>query len=409
MSRFRVTDRLRSVLPHRQHEGSARPSSMNRLSSGDVAVLRRGDPPSWALALFRNRGTRFLGSVVIALIALALIVAVSGVRVTRGDVGTVAVVRNGGPLDTRSIRQIIMPGQGLTYIGMFSQSPHVYPAAHVTLRYMTFGLPPARPTPASETMQLPTKDGVLVGIDATVFLRFIGDHDIEMLKRFDVGPGTRQFPTPDGQELYPWDSPDGFNAMLDALFRPVLDNDMRKELGRFPCAALVSSCALVKGGSVDLAQTNRNIGRIEDRINSSLEDDLELALGQHYFYDIRLRIGQVTLPTGVQEAINDAQAEYADVNAARAELRQARYQAKSNRLLGRTYNDSPGLTTIETMKSIPKGSTVIVAPGGGRKPLVLAGANPSASAVPPDQDQGTQGDSTTGTGADGSTATVPGE
>jgi regulator of protease activity HflC (stomatin/prohibitin superfamily) len=405
VSRSQLADRLTSMLPRRQ-ESSARPPLTHPPSDGGVAVTRRGDPPSWALALFRNRGIRLFGSVIIAILGLALIVAVSGVRVTRGDVGTVAVVRNGGPLDTRSIRQIIMPGQGLTYIGMFSQSPHVYPAAHVTLRYTITGEAPVNPTPASETMRLPTKDGVLVGIDATVFLRFIGDSDIETLKRFDIGPGTRQFATPDGQSLYPWESPDGFNAMLDAIFRPVLDNGMRKELGRFPCAELVSSCALVKGGSVDLAQTNENIARIEERINASLEDDLERALGQHYFWDIRLRIGQVTLPTEVQDAINAAQAEYADVNAERAELHQARYRAVSNRLLGRTYNDSPALATIEMMKAIPPGSTVIVAPGG-RKPFVLAGGNPPVSTGPSDTDQAQQDDPSTATEPTDSTATEP--
>src|SRR4051812_44226208 len=80
---------------------------------------KRSDPPLWALTLMRRKGSRRMATLVAALLGLALIVGVSGVRVARGNVGQVGVVRNGGPLDTRTIRQIIMPGQRLTYIGMF--------------------------------------------------------------------------------------------------------------------------------------------------------------------------------------------------------------------------------------------------------------------------------------------------
>ena len=131
------------------------------------------------------------------------------------------------------------------------------------------------------------------------FLRFIGDSDLDTLKRFDLSVGTRQFATPDGQRLYPWQGDEGFSAMLDALFRPVLENDLRKEVGRFPCAALVSSCSMVRSGAGEPSvATSENISVIEERINSSLETDLQQALGRHYFYDIRFRVGRVTLPAG---------------------------------------------------------------------------------------------------------------
>jgi hypothetical protein len=82
----------------------------------------------------------------------------------------------------------------------------------------------------------------------------------------------------------------------------------------------------------------------------------------------------------VQTAIDHAQAQFASVNAARAELQQARYQAKKNRLLGATYNNSPALAAIDELKAIPKGSTVIVS-AGGRSPTVLAGGAGGAAAV----------------------------
>jgi hypothetical protein len=136
----------------------------------------------------------------------------------------------------------------------------------------------------------------------------------------------------------------------------------------------VSSCSLVRSGAGEPAvATSENISGIEERINNSLESDLQQALGRHYFYDIRFRVGRVTLPKNVQQAVDDAQAAYAAVNSAQADLRQARFEARRNRLLGNTYNRSPGLATIEALKAIPPGSTVFLSPGG-RTPTLLAGA-----------------------------------
>jgi regulator of protease activity HflC (stomatin/prohibitin superfamily) len=345
------------------------------------ARKKRSQPPVWALTLMRKRGLRRLFTLVGALIGLALIIGVSGVKVARGTAGEVGVVRNGGPLDKRTIRQIIMPGQGLTYIGMFSQTPHTYPASHVTLKYTVTSRPSPQPQPAVDTIVLPTKDGVQVGIDAAVFFRFVGESNIPNLERFDKSVGTRRFATPDRRRLYAWQGDDGFNAMLDSIFRPVLENDLRREIGRFGCASLVSSCSLVQSGIANSSGRvpSANIAQIEKRINQSLEGDLKEALSQRYFWDVRFRVGRVTLPTNVQTAVDDAQAQFAAVNTARAELKQARYRAQVNKLLGDSYNKSPGLTAIETMKAIPSGSTVILS-AGGKTPAILAGAGGTAAA-----------------------------
>jgi hypothetical protein len=84
-----------------------------------------------------------------------------------------------------------------------------------------------------------------------------------------------------------------------------------------------------------------------------------------------MRISRVTLPTGVQGAVDDAQAKYAAVNGARAELEQAHYQQQRNRLLGQTYNESPALANIEALKAIPPNTTLILS--GGKAPSILAG------------------------------------
>jgi regulator of protease activity HflC (stomatin/prohibitin superfamily) len=339
---------------------------------------RSSGPPPWALAMMRRASIRRIGTFVAALLVLALVVAVAGVRVTRGDVGTVAVVRNGGPFDSRTIRQVVMPGQGLTYIGFFSQSPHEYPASNITLKYtVTSHLD--RPQPAADTLTLPTKDGVQVSIDAAVFFRFVGESDPDLLIAFDQSAGTRRFPAPDGQELYPWEGTLGFSSMLDALFRPVLENDLRVEIGRFPCAALISSCSLVTGtpkGEHNIPRVN--IAKLEQRIDDSLERDLEQSLGKHFFWDVRFVVGQVTLPDRIQQAVDEAHASFTEVNTSRAHLKQARYDARANRLLGKTYNESDGLAMIEALKALPKGANVILSTGG-KMPRLLANAAPGTA------------------------------
>lgn len=345
-----------------------------------IAQRRRKGPPPWALTLMRRRPARRLGTLILALAGIALIVGVSGARFARQNVGYVGVVRNAGPLDTLTFRQVLQPGQRLTWIGFFSQAPHQYPAAGVSRVYTVTSDPRRLNRPGVAAVTVPTRDGVQVGLEATVFIRFVGESNLTVLRRFDDAYATRRFPTPSGGELYPWQGNDGFYAMLDAVFEPVLTYDIRKELGRFPCAALVASCALVSQGASVRHIPLANADAIADRIGTAVDRDLVRTLGQPYFRDIRVRIARVTLPTSVQAAIDNAQAQYAAVSGARAELSQARYTAEKNRLLGNSYNNSPALATVEAMKAIPKGSTVIVSTGG-KAPSVFAGAGSGAAGV----------------------------
>jgi hypothetical protein len=308
-----------------------------------------------------------------AVVGVLLIVAVAGARVARQDLGYVGVVRNGGPLDTRTIRQVLLPGQHLTWIGWFSQAPHQYPSANVNRTYTVTGDPMRGNRTGVDVVTVPTKDGVQVGLEATVFVRFVGESDLPVLRQFEFSYGNRRFPAADGTMLYPWQGDEGFSAWLDNYFRPVLDYNLRREVGTFDCAQLVASCSLISRGSpyvttpIPLADS----ALIAQRISTALEGDLATTIGQPYLTDIRMRISRVSLPKDVQTAINGAQAAFAAVNTARAELKQSEFQEARNRRIGQSLNASPGLATVEAMKAIPKGSTVIVNTGG-KQPSIIA-------------------------------------
>jgi regulator of protease activity HflC (stomatin/prohibitin superfamily) len=377
----RVAERVRRRRPHAPRP---RPGALH--GPHPPKKKRRNEPPRWALKLMRLRGAKKVGALIGAMMCIALIVGVAGARVARQDVGYVGVVRNGGPLDARTIRQVLLPGAPLTWIGLFSEMPHQYPAATVSRTYTITGNAAVVTRPGVDVVTVPTKDGVQVGLEATVFLRFVGESNIAVLEKFDTNYGGRRFTGADGRSLHPWQGDNGFAAWLDVFFRPVLNYDLRRELGALQCAELVASCSLISRGSsfttnnkkVPLADTDA----IAARISKALERDMTATIGQPYFRDVRMRISHVTLPKNVQTAVDNAQAQFAAVNSAEAELKQAKYKAEGNKLIGDSLNRSPGLATIEAMKAIPKGSTVIVSPDG-KAPSILATTGGGATTPAP--------------------------
>ena len=319
---------------------------------------------------------RRAATAVLAVMGVLILIGVSGVKFARQPLGYVGVVRNGGPLDNRQVRQILLPGSRITYTGLFSQAPHQYPSIR-SLRTYTITADARRGSrPGVDVVSVPTRDGVQVGLEATVYLRFVGEADPAALRRFDSTVGTRRFPLPSGGELYPWEGNDGFAAMLDGVFRPVLDNALRREVGGFDCAQIVASCALVRASKdVPDGGAGSALKTIEQRIDASLNSDLLATIGQPYFRDLRFRLVRVSLPQPVQAAIDAAQAEYANVSRDRARVVQARYQARRTRTLGRAYRENPTLATIDAIRAAPRGSTVIVNAGGSKSPSIALGGN----------------------------------
>lgn len=318
--------------------------------------------PAW-------RVLRFVAGGVVALIALVFVlVGVIG-SFDKTDAGDIAVVRNGGWFDNKRIRQVVQPGSGLTWIGLYS-TMHRYPAQQ---RFYTLTADPNRgDRPGIDVAHSPSSDGVDMGIEATIY--FALNTDAEAIKSFDTKFGTREFLGADGQQRYPWDGVDGWNSFFDAVVRPIIDNDLRVQINSFRCAELVSSCALVQNGATSKPAptgatangqaNNTNIAKVQQAINDSLRADLRDTLGGDFFQNLKFNMVRVTLPTSVQDAVNKAQAAFAQVTEAQAKVAQAQAEADANKKRQEGYNACPTCAQIDMIKSLPPGITTY-APGAG--------------------------------------------
>ena len=303
-------------------------------------------------------------------IVLALIALSSLARTGPNEVG---VVYNGGPLDKKTQRQLIPPSSGLTWTGWLSQDPRLYPSDGSPRRYIITSAPGGGDRVGVDVLRVPTADGVDVGLEAKISFTtaFTGLADDKLMREFDARFGNRTYPVPTGgNRLHPWEGDEGFGAFLDTEFRPVLDNALRETIGRFQCKELVSSCALLASSNAQLDkrsgdQTNANLVQVQEAIAKALNEDLSGNLGGQYFKGVQVIVSAVRLPDAVQKSVDEAQAQFAEVNKANADLQKARIRKKVNDTLGRSYENCPACAEIDALKSIPSNVTAISLGGGG--------------------------------------------
>ncbi|SEG91494.1 Regulator of protease activity HflC, stomatin/prohibitin superfamily [Nonomuraea solani] len=304
-------------------------------------------------------------AVIGTLIAIPLLIGVIG-GLERTSGGEVAVVRDGGPLDDNKVRQVIDPGSGLTWVGLWS-STHPYPAQQ---RFYTITADARRATALGvDVVTVPSSDGVNLGIEGTLYFTLNLDQDT--LKRFDDKYGTRTFRAQDDQSLYPWDGDEGWSAFFGQAVRPVIDNALRGQIGTMRCAELVSSCALLESASLKPQDGNASIAKVQEAVNASLARDLPATLGGEFLTGLRFTLVKVTLPVEVQQAVDRSLAASAAVSEAQARVAQAKAESAANQARQDGYDKCPACAEIEKLKSLPQGITVY-APGNPQSVVVPA-------------------------------------
>ena len=328
-------------------DGAADPGELEELPPGRSPVRRR---PVIAIAV----GLVLL----IALIAGGASALGFATGWTKAAGGEVVVVRNGGFLDDNSFRQVIQPNSELTYTGLWSID-HPYPASQ---RY--FKVSAAQNADSNEVINVPTKDGVLVGVEGTFYFQLSTDPAV--LEDFDNKFGTRSFPSGD-DSLHAWDGDAGWNAFLAATLGNLVQNVLRQEIGNVTCADLVASCTLAQNATSAIVPTdgkgNQTIAQVQQAVNTGFAADVQNILGVPVLINIQFALSKISLPDNVQQAINDAQGAFAGVTKAQAGLQQAAIDAQTNAKKQEGYNACPVCGQMDLLDHLPQGITTY-APGG---------------------------------------------
>ena len=329
-----------------------------------------------------SRGLVLWSVVGLVAILVGIILLVGGCQsLNRPGPTQVALIRNGGPFDNKSIRTVRPPGSSYAVSGLASE-PRMYIAGNEQRYYRISSDPSLGNQSGADLIKVPTKDGVNVEVDAQVLFRTgfttpsgeLTDESRTLLEAFDTQYGNRDYASKTGGTHKVWEGNDGWNAFLDTIFRPVVENAFREQIGSVNCADLVSSCALVQSSAGQVkaptftAQDNRaNFERIQKGVQDQIEAGIKSALGDDYLVDFRVQLTKVTLPETVQNAIDEAQASFAQIAQARAKKTQAEFEAEANERLAAAYRNNPNLALIQAIKEL-KGSnaTVILGnPGTG--------------------------------------------
>lgn len=309
--------------------------------------------------------------------------------------GQIGVVRSGPDpawvgawFNGHDIKTVVAPGSGSTYIGLGSDV-HWYPADTVQRQYTITSDPSGGDQTGVDFVQVPTEDGIEVRVDGTFFFTTgfnASPAGKALVKDFDNRFGTRQFNVNanSNNQLYPWQGNAGWESFLNTVVRPIINNDLRVEIGKYKCAQLQSSCALVYQQSVSAVNngvsSNATLNQIQQAINSSLESDIKATLGEDYFQDpgsssaaqgIQFRLSDVRLPPTVQQEIENAQAQFAKVGTSRARVQQAKLDAEANQEREKGYLACPACAEAAVLAAIPSnvttfapGANFAVTPGG---------------------------------------------
>jgi regulator of protease activity HflC (stomatin/prohibitin superfamily) len=326
-----------------------------------------------------------------AVVGIGVIVGILALfQLSSTDPGYAGLVRNGGPFDAKTVRQVLPPASGITWTGWWS-SVREYPT---TERYtnVVSGEQGKQPnegdTIDSDRYRTFTKDGVDVGVVGQ--FKFVlntdddpnapEDHVKSPLRSFDTVYGQRTFAVPndpEGRRLAPWDGDEGFATWLAVQVRPVYQEALREAIGEQNCRDIVANCAVLATTDASAAAAALTNAPDNSQAFSSLAGDIAAktttkineSLGAPYIKDIRFSLTAIELPKNLADAIGNVQKQNAATAeaAGRAQQANAEAQANSNRQAG--YNNCPTCAELDRIRAqgdalsrLPQGVTVY-APG----------------------------------------------
>jgi hypothetical protein len=283
----------------------------------------------------------------------------------QGRVAVVVGKPSGMNSDTKKtgIERIVCPGEDQIKIGL-DREVHSYPEERIQRYYLVTTDKGRGDRPGDDFFVGTTADGVRVRVegkyDFHTNLSCKGDGE-KLLRDFEAQYGGRAFPlvggggTDSSESAKPWDGSPGWDAFLDINVRPSMDKVVPRAISNFTCAQLNTACAVIAGAKNGQALVDAETGKqsakaqaeLEQAIVDELNKELEASMGQQYLTITAFNIAKVTLPGEVQKAVDDAQAEYAQLSGKQAELANAKLEAEKQALLAKAYENSPALLQKE--------------------------------------------------------------
>lgn len=301
----------------------------------------------------------FIVAIVLVVMFFAWVAAFHGT-----DPGDVCIVKQGGPFDGRSFKEVRQGGEGLSNIGIWNHQ-WCYPATQ--RNYIVSSNPNQGDAKTVDFVEVPTKDAQTVRVNGQALFQM--NTDPVVVRDFFKKYGIRTF---NGKHLY--DGNSGWENFLAIQFRPVLDNALREAIGDFNCTELNNTCQYVTNageavrGNVQQVNTGQNLAAVQDKIQTTLQQDLDSTLGGHYFTNVRWRFsgaggGAIALTDQIQREVEAAQAKQTQVATARLDAQRrvqkavgdtqvAQQQARQIQLKAQAYSRNPQQAEIDKLKAL---------------------------------------------------------
>ncbi|HWT95669.1 MAG TPA: SPFH domain-containing protein [Solirubrobacteraceae bacterium] len=272
------------------------------------------------------KGTKGLGpravavGVVVAAVALVVVVSAGAwlVSIKGTDVGTVCLVREGGPFDGRDIKEIRQPGEGPKPIGAFNKQD----CLPITERDSTDVI--------EEDQTFPTRDSVQVIVDGQALYQLTSDPG--KVEKFYRGYGRRKW---GGEDI---SSESGWLNFQRQRLAPVILDAQREVIGGYQCNALNNLCQYVQNPEAAVQRTGKDSGAAGDTTQNlseaqrlmaaKIREKLRAAFGDEYFENVRYQNLRIRFEAEVQKQITQAQSLRTQAANARLEAERQRAQAR---------------------------------------------------------------------------------
>lgn len=325
-----------------------------------------------------DSGSSVGGFFLIALVCiLGLVVLIGGCAAATSFKGTesseVCVVKRGGPLDGRDVKEVRQPAESPKIIGAFNKQ-FCFPSNERSYTFSTN--PQEADAKAVDVFHTPTVDAVEVYIAGQA--RFKLTTDPKLVEKFYISYGNRTY---DGNNAY--DGGDGWNSFLEQVFRPQLQNALRDAIGQYQCVELKNTCQYVQNaeavtkGEVEEINSSQELAKVEAQVAEQLRVNIKNSLGDDYFEAIRFNITGVEFDDAVEQQVVEAQTKRTEVANARLEAERAREEAEGRTAVARenakaiqvkakSYGQNPDQADIDKLKALcgESGCTNIQVVGG---------------------------------------------